>query len=153
MTMTKQPLDLQAVREQLAAKQGQPVWRSLEQLANTEAFQDVMAREFPRHASEMRDPATRRNFLKLMGASLAMAGLTGCGLRQPQQKILPYVRLPEEVIPGNPLYFASAHTFQGYAQGVLVESHDGRPTKIEGNADHPASLGKSDIFMQAAILQ
>lgn len=151
--MSKKPLDLQAVREILAAKQSQPYWRSLEQLADTESFQDLMAREFPRHASEMRDPATRRNFLKLMGASLAMAGLSGCSLRQPQEKIVPYVRLPEQVIPGKPLFFASAHTFQGYAQGVLVESHEGRPTKIEGNEQHPASQGKTDLFMQAALLQ
>lgn len=151
--MSNTPLDLQAVRENLANKPGQPVWRSLEQLANTEEFQELMEREFPRHASEMRDPVTRRNFLKLMGASLAMAGLTGCSIRQPQEKIVPYVRLPEEMIPGKPLFYATAHLFQGYAQGILVESHEGRPTKIEGNTEHPASLGKSDIFMQAAILQ
>ena len=151
--MSKQPLDLQAVQEMLAAKKGQPFWRSLEQLANTEDFQDLVEREFPRHASEMRDPVTRRNFLKLMGGSLALMGLSGCALRQPQEKIVPYVRLPEQIIPGRPLFFASAHTFQGYAQGVLVESHEGRPTKIEGNADHPASQGKTDVFMQAALLQ
>ena len=151
--MSKQPLDLQAVREHLAATQGQQYWRSLDQLANTDDFQNLMEREFPRHASEMRDPAGRRNFLKLMGASLAMAGLSGCALRQPQEHIVPYVRLPEQVIPGKPLFFASAHTFQGYAQGILVESHEGRPTKIEGNADHPASLGRTDVFMQASVLQ
>jgi molybdopterin-containing oxidoreductase family iron-sulfur binding subunit len=88
-----------------------------------------------------------------MAASLGLAGvgLSGC-LRQPEEKIVPYVRQPEEIIPGKPLYFATCVTLGGYATGVLVESHLGRPTKIEGNPEHPASLGATDAFMQAAVL-
>ena len=101
----------------------------------------------------MKIPAKgRRNFLKLMGASLALAGLTGC-TRQPTEHIVPYVRQPEELIPGRPLFFATAATLGGVANGVLVESHEGRPTKIEGNPEHPATLGACDIFSQASVLQ
>jgi molybdopterin-containing oxidoreductase family iron-sulfur binding subunit len=87
-----------------------------------------------------------------MGASLAAAGLASCS-RQPIERLVPYVKQPEDLIPGNPLHFASSHLLGGFARGVLVESHEGRPTKIEGNPDHPASLGGTDVFMQAAILQ
>ena len=86
-----------------------------------------------------------------MGASLALGGATAC-TRQPLEKIVPYVRQPEQIIPGKPLFFATALTLSGYATGVLAESHEGRPTKIEGNPDHPASLGATDVFAQAAIL-
>ena len=91
------------------------------------------------------------SFLKLMGASLALAGLTAC-TRQPINEIVPYVRQPEEVIPGKPLFFATAMEHDGFATGLLVESHEGHPTKIEGNPDHPASLGATSIFDQASIL-
>src|SRR5207248_2843893 len=93
----------------------------------------------------------RRKFLKLMGASLALAGLTAC-TRQPMETIMPYVRAPEEVIPGKPLFFATAFEMSGFAIGVLAESHEGRPTKIEGNPEHPASLGATDLFAQASVL-
>lgn len=92
----------------------------------------------------------RRDFMKLMGASVAMAGLAAC--KQPAESIVPYVRQPENTIPGQPLFFATAMTLGGYATGVLAESHTGRPTKIEGNPDHPSSLGGSDAFMQASVL-
>ncbi len=94
---------------------------------------------------------SRRGFLQLASASLALAGLTGC-TRQPLEKIVPYVRQPEQIIPGRPLFFATALTHAGYALGVLAESHVGRPTKIEGNPDHPASLGATDVFSQASVL-
>ena len=94
---------------------------------------------------------SRRGFLQLSGASLALAGLTGC-TKQPLEKIIPYVKQPEQLIPGKPLFFATALTHAGYATGVLAESHQGRPTKIEGNPDHPASLGATDYFAQAAVL-
>ena len=81
-----------------------------------------------------------------MGASLALAGLTGC-TKQPEERILPYARSPEETVPGQPLFFASAVTLCGYAEGVLVESHGGRPTKIEGNPRHPASLGATTGYV------
>ena len=86
-----------------------------------------------------------------MGASLALAGVTAC-TRQPAEKIVPYVRQPEEIVPGRPLFFATAMTLGGVATGLLVESHEGRPTKIEGNPQHPGSLGATDIFAQAAVL-
>ncbi|HSO76044.1 MAG TPA: TAT-variant-translocated molybdopterin oxidoreductase, partial [Blastocatellia bacterium] len=126
-------------------------WRSLEELADSEEFQEVLHREFPEKASEWSDPAGRRKFLKLMGASLALAGLTAC-TRQPAEEILPYVRQPEEIVPGKPLFFATAMPMAGYAIGLLAESHEGRPTKIEGNPDHPASLGATDLFSQASVL-
>lgn len=151
--MTKQPLDLDAIRARLSGG-GRQFWRSLEEVAETPEFQELLDREFPRGAAEMRDPLTRRTFLKLMGASLALGGLTACQFdwRQPQEKIVPYVRQPEQVVPGRPLYFATAITHGGYALGLLAESHEGRPTKVEGNPDHPASLGATDAITQASIL-
>src|SRR5258707_710788 len=106
--------------------------------------------EFSHNASIWEDDLSRRDFLKLMAASIAFT--TGCGMRMPEEKIVPYVRQPEEIIPGNPLFFATAMTLGGYATGLLVESHEGRPTKIEGNPRHPASLGATDAFAQASIL-
>jgi molybdopterin-containing oxidoreductase family iron-sulfur binding subunit len=87
-----------------------------------------------------------------MGASLALAGLSSACTRQPEEKIVPYVKMPEQVVPGRPLFYATAVLDRGYAKGVLVESHMGRPTKIEGNPEHPGSLGGSDVFMQAELL-
>jgi len=144
-------LDLASIRASLAGASGPEYWRSLEELANTDAFQEYLHREFPEQASEFTDPVGRRQFLRLMGASLALAGVTAC-TRQPTEVVVPYVRAPEEIIPGKPLFFATAVTLGGYATGVLVESHEGRPTKIEGNPGHPASLGATDLFAQAQIL-
>ena len=111
----------------------------------------MLHREFPKGASEWLDSVSRRGFLKLMGASLAMAGMSAC-TKQPLEPIVPYVKQPEEVVPGRPLFFATAFTLGGYASPILVESHLYRPTKIEGNDQHPASLGGTDIFSQASIL-
>ncbi|MGH9539970.1 MAG: TAT-variant-translocated molybdopterin oxidoreductase [Terriglobales bacterium] len=147
----KGKLDLDAAREQIAGTNGPEYWRSLEELAGSPDFQEMLHREFPKGASEWLDSVSRRGFLKLMGASLAMAGMTAC-TKQPLEPIVPYVRQPEEVIPGRPLFFATAFTLGGYASPVLVESHLYRPTKIEGNDQHPASLGGTDIFSQASIL-
>jgi MoCo/4Fe-4S cofactor protein with predicted Tat translocation signal len=144
-------LDLTAIRDRLAAARGQQYWRSLEEVAATEEFQELLQREFPHQASEWYDPVSRRRFLQLMAASLALAGLSACA-PAPQEKILPYVRAPEEVVPGRPLYFASAMPLSGAALGVLVESHMGRPTKIEGNPQHPASLGATHAFAQGSVL-
>jgi molybdopterin-containing oxidoreductase family iron-sulfur binding subunit len=154
MTMNKAPtapLDLTALRARLAATRGQQYWRSLAELADTEEFRELLQREFPRHASVWLDPISRRGFLQLMGASLALAGLSAC-TRQPEEKIVPYVRAPEGLIPGRPQFYATAVLLGGVATGVLVESHMGRPTKIEGNPQHPASLGATDVFTQAAVL-
>lgn len=126
-------------------------WRSLEERARAPEFTELLAREFPIHAAEWDDGLSRRRFLELSGASLALGGLVAC-TRQPREKIVPYVRQPEEVLPGRPLYFATAFPLAGYATGLLVESHTGRPTKIEGNADHPSSLGATDVFGQASVL-
>src|SRR5436305_7272292 len=144
-------VDLEAVRERLRTKRGPEFWRSLDELAAAPGFQDMLHREFPRHASEWTDGVSRRGFLQLAGASLALAGLTAC-TRQPTEVIVPYVKQPEQLVPGKPLFFATALTVSGVGLGVLAESHQGRPTKIEGNPDHPASLGATDVFAQAAVL-
>ena len=144
-------LDLEAARRRLAGARGPAYWRSLEELAADPAFEEMLQREFPRQASEWGEGLDRRRFLQLAGASLALAGLGAC-TRQPLETIVPYVRQPEEIIPGRPRYFASAATLCGYATGILVESHEGRPTKIEGNPEHPASLGATDSFAQASVL-
>ncbi|MEK6284128.1 MAG: TAT-variant-translocated molybdopterin oxidoreductase, partial [Acidobacteriota bacterium] len=130
---------------------GKQYWRSLEELAETDEFQELLHREFPENATEWSDPVGRRRFLKLMGASFALAGLTAC-TRQPTEYIAPYVRQPEELVPGQPAFFATAMALDGIATGLIVESHEGRPTKIEGNKDHPASLGATDVFSQASVL-
>jgi molybdopterin-containing oxidoreductase family iron-sulfur binding subunit len=139
------------MKEPTSLNTGRRYWRSLEELADTEDFRDLLQREFPRQAAAWDGSLSRRRFLQLIGASLALGGLTGC-LSQPTEKIVPYVKSPEEVVPGLPLFFATAITLGGYATGVLVESHEGRPTKIEGNPDHPDSLGATDAITQAAVL-
>ena len=144
-------LDRATVEQQLAETKGPEYWRSLEELAGSPEFREMMHREFPKGASEWLDAVSRRGFLQLMGASLAMAGMTGC-TKMPVEEIVPYVRQPEQVIPGRPQFYATAFTLSGYANPLLVESHLGRPTKIEGNPLHPASLGGTDIFAQASIL-
>ncbi|HTU20621.1 MAG TPA: TAT-variant-translocated molybdopterin oxidoreductase [Gemmataceae bacterium] len=133
--------------------QGRRYWRSLEEFLETPEFEEMLHREFPEQASEWTDPVTRRRFLTLMGASLALMGLNGCSTQPaPREKIMPYVRQPEAIVPGKALYFATAMPLAGVVTGVLVESHEGRPTKIEGNPSHPASLGASDLLAQASIL-
>jgi MoCo/4Fe-4S cofactor protein with predicted Tat translocation signal len=139
------------IRSRLAGSHGRMYWRSLGELADTLQFREYLHREFPEQASEWNDPKGRRQFLKLMSASLALAGVGAC-TKQPDEHIVPYVRQPEDLVPGRPLFFASAIPFSGVAHPVLVESHMGHPTKIEGNPDHPASLGATDTFAQAAIL-
>jgi MoCo/4Fe-4S cofactor protein with predicted Tat translocation signal len=126
-------------------------WRTLEEKADDPAFQERLYNEFPSEVEAITDPVQRRTFLKLMGASLALAGVTAC-TKQPVETIVPYVRQPEELIPGKPLFYATAMPLGGVATGLLVESHEGRPTKIEGNPLHPGSLGASDVYSQAAIL-
>jgi MoCo/4Fe-4S cofactor protein with predicted Tat translocation signal len=147
----KGKLDLASVRAEIDKVSGPEYWRSLEELAGSAEFQEALHREFPKGASEWVDSVSRRGFLKVMGASMALAGMTGC-VKLPEEKIVPYVRQPEDVIPGRPMFYATAVTLGGYASPVLVESHLGRPTKIEGNPQHPASLGGTDIFAQASIL-
>ena len=141
-------LDLAALREKLREKSGAQYWRTLEELSDDPQFEELIHREFPRHASEWDESVDRREFLKLMGASLALAGLAGCG-RPDETHIVPYVKQPDGVVLGRPSFYATAMPFGGDAIGLLVESHEGRPTKIEGNPDHPSSLGATDAFAQA----
>ncbi len=144
-------LDLASVQERIAQTSGPEYWRSLEELAGDPEFQEMMHREFPKGASEWVDSVSRRGFLKLMGASMALAGMTAC-TKQPLEPIVPYVKQPEGVIPGRPMFYATAFPLSGYANPILVESHLFRPTKIEGNDKHPASLGGTDVFTQASLL-
>ncbi len=144
-------MGLAEAKEKLArAKPGPQYWRCLEELAQTDGFFEMLHREFPRQASVWPEGTSRRSFLKLMSASMALAGLTAC-VKQPLEPIVPYVRQPDEIVLGQPLFFASCMPFGAYASPVLVESHEGRPTKIEGNPEHPAG-GGSDVFAQASIL-
>ncbi len=142
-----EPFDFAAIRAKVAGERGKAYWRSLEELAGSPEFEEFLAREFPENVVSGFD---RRELFKFLGASLALAGLTAC-TRQPTEKIVPYVRAPENIVPGEPLFFATAMTLSGYATGLLAESHMGRPTKIEGNPLHPASLGATDAFSQASV--
>ena len=125
-------------------------WRSLNELADTPEFRQFVQREFPAYADEMMRPTSRRNFLKIMGASVALAGMTAC--RWPREEILPFTRRPEDFIPGNAMHFATAMDLAGVAVGLLATCYDGRPVKLEGNPDHPASLGGTNYYHQAAVL-
>jgi MoCo/4Fe-4S cofactor protein with predicted Tat translocation signal len=144
-------LDLAAVRARLAERRGPEYWRSLEEVAASPAFDEMLHREFPRFAAEWPSDVSRRNFLQLAAASLGLAGLTAC-TRQPLERIVPYVRQPEEIVPGVPLHFATAISLSGVSEPVLAESHEGRPTKLEGHPDHPAGTGASTAIVQAAVL-
>jgi MoCo/4Fe-4S cofactor protein with predicted Tat translocation signal len=130
-------------------------WRSLDELQEADAFQELLAREFPSLLPLAQDVESRRNFLKLLGASLALAGVSagasGCA-RRPEETIVPYVHMPEELAAAEPLYFATALPRAGDALGLLVKSYMGRPIKIEGNPDHPASQGATDALAQASLL-
>src|SRR5207244_4758386 len=146
------PMDLAAVRARLQSKTGKQYWRTLEELAGDPQFAELLHREFPRQApSEWDDSVDRRDFLKLMAASLAFAGLSGCG-RTPEQYVVPYVKQPAGMVLGKPQCYATVMPCGADAMGLLVESHEGRPTKIEGNPDHPSSLGATNVFAQASIL-
>jgi MoCo/4Fe-4S cofactor protein with predicted Tat translocation signal len=123
-------------------------WRSLEELEGDPEAVISASQEFPAGASVM-DGVSRRNFVQLLGGTLA---LSGAACYRPRQKIVPYVRRPPEVTPGNPLHFASAWALEAYATGLIVESHAGRPTKVEGNPDHPDSQGTTSVFEQALPL-
>jgi len=139
----------------VAGRQGplpRRVWSSLDQLSESDEFLSWADREFPEGASEFSDEVGRRDFLRVMGAALAMAGLGACS-RPPQIKIVPYVGQPEEIKPDRPLHFATAMALEGFATGLLVRSNEGRPTKVDGNPLHPASLGATGAFEQAAVLQ
>ncbi|MES1209224.1 MAG: TAT-variant-translocated molybdopterin oxidoreductase, partial [Pseudomonadota bacterium] len=122
-------------------------WRSLAERAR--ALPASAANEFPAGASEL-DGVSRRGFIQVLGVSTAVVGL-GAACQKPNEKIIPFVRRPDEVTPGNALHFATGYALEGYASGLLVESHEGHPTKIEGNPSHPDTLGSTTAFEQALI--
>jgi len=153
MTDNNSMIDYNKIRQSIAAGSGPEYWRSLDELANSPDFQARLKQEFPSQESRWVDPVTRRSFLKVMGASLALTGLAGCtGFSKPREHILPYTNQPENMVPGKALFFASAMPYLGYGYPVLVESHEGRPTKIEGNPEHPDSLGAALSHVQASVL-
>ncbi|MFW6058877.1 MAG: TAT-variant-translocated molybdopterin oxidoreductase [Phycisphaeraceae bacterium] len=140
-----------AIRHSPSPPTGKTFWRSLDELADTAEFRRWLQREFPAGAFDRLEGVSRRQFLKAMAASFVLMGaLPGCGNEQ-RQKIVPYVSEPA-IVPGEALFYATTLTHVGFGMGVLAESHTGRPTKIEGNAAHPASLGATDVFRQAAVL-
>ncbi len=144
-------LTLAAVRAKLDGKTGRRFWKNLDELAETQEFHELMREEFPRQSTEWVDAVSRRGFLKVMGASLALAGLAGC-TKQPDEPIYPYVKQPEDLILGKPMYFATAYPFPTGAIPVLIKSDAFRPIKVDGNPEHPMSKGKSDAFTQATLL-
>ncbi len=146
-------MTLDAVRQKLDGQTGRRFWKNLDELAATPEFNELMAEEFPRQAmqGEWVDAVSRRGFLKVMGASLALAGLAGC-TKQPDEPIYPYIKQPEDLVLGRPMYFATAHPFPTGAVPILVKSDAFRPIKIEGNPEHPMSKGKSDAITQGTLL-
>ncbi len=145
------PLNLAELRLRLSSAKGPRYWRTLEEIAQTPEFEELLHREFPTDASLWHDPVGRRGFIKVMGASLALMGLTACS-RQPTETILPYVKAPESMPVDKAVPYATALPFAGYAIGVLGLTYQGRPTHLEGNPGHPASLGSLDVISQASIL-
>ncbi len=147
------PADVACTTGGVSAATGKAFWRSLDELAETPEFRDRLQREFPAFASELSEES-RRDFMKIMGAGLALAGavaLPAC--RRPDHKILTYNRDPEHVVPGVPLFYATAMPMPGGgAQGLLAKTHEGRPTKVEGNPLHPVNRGRSDSIAQASVL-
>ena len=151
----------QPTRSRSTWRRSGPNWRcaaiasirpSLEELAARPQFREFLDREFPRQAAVWDEGLDRRSFLSLAAAALSLAGVSGCKLNQPEEKIVPYVRQPEKLVPGEPLVFATAMPLFGSAEGLLVTSRMGRPIKIEGNGEHPASLGAANVFAQASLL-
>ena len=138
--------------EPVALPTGKAYWRSLDHLADTPEFRDWIERRFPESMSELLSGGVdRRHFLQLMAASIGLAGLAGC--RRPEMHALPYSKPPEEVVPGLSNFYATAMPRRGSALPILVESHEGRPTKIEGNPRQPDSGGSSDTLAQASVLE
>ena len=122
----KSPIDLSAIRAKLNGLRGQDYWRSLEEIAETKEFQQLLHREFPPGASEWWDGLSRRNFLRMAAATMALAGLTAC-TKQPTREIFPYIKQPEEMVLGEPLYYATSMVLGGFATGVLAKSREGHP--------------------------
>ena len=142
---------MEAMRVQMEKAGGVHYWRALDELAGQPAFRRQLRDAVPQLAA-LEPALDRRAFLKLLGASLAMAGLTACSGPPPEQ-IVPWVRQPEGMSPSLPQFYATTLRCAGDVVGVLVETHQGRPSKIEGNPGHPASLGATDARLQAAVLE
>jgi molybdopterin-containing oxidoreductase family iron-sulfur binding subunit len=147
-TIQPAPMTLEQVRERLKTVRGKKYWRSVDELANTPEFQAAVEKEFPGSPHGWGDEVSRRGFLKFMGASAALAGLAGC-TKQPDEPIYPYIKAPEDLILGKPMYFATAHPFVTGAVPLLVKTDQFRPIKIDGNPEHPYNQGSSDPFAQA----
>ncbi len=149
----RKKMTLAEVRAKLDGKTGRRFWKNLDELAETPEFHELMAEEFPRQAGagEWVDAVSRRSFMKVMGASFALAGLAGC-TKQPDEPIFPYVKQPEDLVLGRPMYFASAHPFPTGAVPVLIKSDAFRPIKVDGNPEHPMSKGRSDTYTQGTLL-
>jgi molybdopterin-containing oxidoreductase family iron-sulfur binding subunit len=130
---------------------GPHYWRSLDELAETDGFKEYLHREFPEGASEI-EGVNRRQFMKVMSASFAFAGVGLTGCRRPEKYVMPYSKQPEEIIHGKPLYYASAMPHRNDPVPLVAETHEGRPTKLEGNSLLKGSNGSTDQFAQAAIL-
>jgi MoCo/4Fe-4S cofactor protein with predicted Tat translocation signal len=150
---SRRKMTLAEVRAKLDGQTGRRFWKNLDELAETQEFHELMQEEFPRQsgAGEWVDSVSRRGFLKVMGASFALAGLAGC-TKQPDEPIFPYVKQPEDLVLGRPMYFATAHPFPTGAVPVLVKSDAFRPIKVDGNPEHPMSKGRSDAFTQGTLL-
>jgi molybdopterin-containing oxidoreductase family iron-sulfur binding subunit len=133
------------------SEEGRAYWRSLDELADMPEFRRFAELEFAGSASWRPDSPSRRQFLKLMGASLALAGLTGC--RWPEQRLAPATTQPAGRIPGKPVHYATAMELGGVAQGLMITCYDGRPIKVEGNPLHPINRGAADVFAQASVLE
>jgi MoCo/4Fe-4S cofactor protein with predicted Tat translocation signal len=131
---------------------GPKYWRSLDEVAETPEFRDWLQREFPAGASEFEDGVSRRNFVKIMASSFALAGVGLTGCRRPYEHIVPFSQMPEGYVHGNEIYYATAMPTRTSAIPLLVKSHEGRPIKIEGNAEHPDSNGGTNTWAQASIL-
>ena len=146
-------MTLAEVRTRLEGKTGKRFWKNLDELADTPGFQELMQEEFPRQAAggEWVNSVSRRGFMKVMGASFALAGLAGC-TKQPDERIYPYIKQPEGLVLGTPMYFATAHPFPTGAIPVLVKSDAFHPIKVDGNPEHPVARGKADAFTQASLL-
>ena len=150
MTLAGARAELDSQQSSRTAGNG-TAWNGLDQAAAQPGFDRRVEQEFPAHAGEWVDPVSRRGFMKLMGASMAMAGLAGC-TKQPDEPIYPYVKAPEDLILGKPNYFATAFPFSTGALPLLVKSDAYRPIKVDGNPEHPMSLGASDPLSQGSLL-
>ncbi len=151
MSSPENKTNFASIREKILSLNGKEYWRSIEEHADTPEFREFIAEEYPHEIEEWDNSLSRRNFVKVMGASLALAGLSGCVI-QPSERIVPYVRPVEGMLPGKANFFATAMSLGGVATGLLAKAYEGRPVKIEGNPDHPGSRGATDVLAQASLL-